>query len=298
MISIEKANLIAALKKVMPGVEKGATVIDGADQLLFTGASVSSYNGEIAVSAPCDTQNVSFSVKGADFYNLVSRMSDVMISLEIVDNKVKLKAGRTKASMTLLDSSKVLELVKDLNLASLEYKPLSEDFVDGVRICALAGNVEAIRGVAVGDCGDTSAIFETDTNRVCINKLPEQMESFWVDDGTFNDALKVGTVCEGKVETIKPYGAFVDLGNGISGLVHISQMSTKRVATPEEVCKEGDVVKVKITKVKDGKVSLSMKALEEAPAPSEDDIPELSQVVSHEKATTNLGDLLKNIKLD
>ena len=110
------------------------------------------------------------------------------------------------------------------------------------------------------------------------------------------DALKVGTVCEGKVETIKPYGAFVDLGNGISGLVHISQMSTKRVATPEEVCKEGDVVKVKITKVKDGKVSLSMKALEEAPA--EDDIPELSQVVSHEKATTNLGDLLKNIKLD
>ena len=112
------------------------------------------------------------------------------------------------------------------------------------------------------------------------------------------EALKIGTVLEGKVETIKPYGAFVDLGNGISGLVHISQMSTKRVATPEEVCKEGDVVKVKITKVKDGKVSLSMKALEEAPAPTEDDIPELSQVVSHEKATTSLGDLLKNIKLD
>ena len=107
------------------------------------------------------------------------------------------------------------------------------------------------------------------------------------------DALAVGTVLEGKVETIKPYGAFVDLGNGISGLVHISQMSTKRVATPEEVCKEGDVVKVKVTKVKDGKVSLSMRALEEAPTPAEDDIPELSSVVSHEKATTSLGDLLK-----
>ena len=112
------------------------------------------------------------------------------------------------------------------------------------------------------------------------------------------DALSVGTVIEGKVETVKPYGVFVDLGNGISGLVHISQMSTKRIATPEEVCKEGDVVKVKVTKVKDGKVSLSMKALEEAPAPTEDDIPELSQVVSHEKATTSLADLLKNIKLD
>ena len=114
------------------------------------------------------------------------------------------------------------------------------------------------------------------------------------------EALAVGTVIEGKVETIKPYGAFVDLGNGISGLVHISQMSTKRIATPEEVCKEGDVVKVKITKVKDGKISLSMKALEEAPASAEedDDIPALSSVVSHEQATTSLGDLLKGIKLD
>ena len=110
--------------------------------------------------------------------------------------------------------------------------------------------------------------------------------------------LKVGTVLEGKVETIKPYGAFVDLGDGISGLVHVSQMSTKRVENPEEVCKEGDTVKVKITRVKDGKVSLSMKALEEAPAAEDSDIPDLASVVSHEKATTSLGDLLKNIKLD
>ena len=42
VIQIEKAKLIESLKKVMPGVEKGNTVIDGADQLLFTGASVSS----------------------------------------------------------------------------------------------------------------------------------------------------------------------------------------------------------------------------------------------------------------
>lgn len=192
-IQIEKAKLIESLKKVMPGVEKGNTVIDGADQLLFTGASVSSYNGEIAVSAPCDTQNVSFSVKGLDFYNLVSRMSDVMLSLEIVEGKVKIKAGRTKASMTLLDSSKVMELIKDLDLASLEYKPVSEEFIDAVRICSLAGNAESIKGVAVSDYEDTSAVFETDTNRVCINKLPEKMDAFWVDDATFNNALKVGT---------------------------------------------------------------------------------------------------------
>lgn len=196
MISIEKASLISALKKVLPGVEKGVTVIDGADQLLFTGASVSSYNGEIAVSAPCDTQGVAFSVKGMDFFNLVSKMSDLMLTIEVADNKVKLKAGRTKASMSLLDSTKVLESVKALDAATCNYKELDPEFLDGARMCALAGNSEALRGVAVGACGESSAIFETDSNRICIHKLPFHMESFWVDDSNFNDALKVGTPIE------------------------------------------------------------------------------------------------------
>ena len=192
-IQIEKAKLIESLKKVMPGVETGNTMIDGTDLLLFTGASVSSYNSEIAVSAPCDTQNVSFSVKGADFFNLVSRMSDVTLSLEVVDSKVKIKAGRTKAAMTLQDSSKVMNLIRDLNVVSLEYKPLPEAFIDAVNICNLSGNAENIRGVAVNDYGEGSAVYETDSVRVCINKLSERMDPFWVDDTTFNNAFKVGT---------------------------------------------------------------------------------------------------------
>ena len=111
------------------------------------------------------------------------------------------------------------------------------------------------------------------------------------------DSLKPGTVLEGTVETIKPYGAFVNLGDGISGLVHVSQLSTKRVATPEEVVKEGQTVKVKVTRIKDGKVSLSMKALEEVPV-SEDVVPDMDKYISHERVTTSLGDLLKGIKLD
>ena len=60
-----------------------------------------------------------------------------------------------------------------------------------------------------------------------------------------------------------PYGAFVSLGNGISGLVHISQISQKRIGSVHEVLKEGQKVKAKILNTNDGKVSLSMKALEE-----------------------------------
>ena len=112
------------------------------------------------------------------------------------------------------------------------------------------------------------------------------------------DSMQVGTVLEGTVETIKPYGAFVDLGDGISGLVHVSQMSIKRVDNPAEVVKEGEKVKVKITKVADGKISLSMKALEDAPVQEKEESVDISLYTTKENATTNLGELLKGLKFD
>ena len=82
--------------------------------------------------------------------------------------------------------------------------------------------------------------------------------------------VEVGLVTEGTVESLQPYGAFVNLGNGLSGLVHISQISEKRIKHPSAVLAVGDKVKVKVIAVKDGKLSLSMKALE-APAQAEED---------------------------
>ena len=107
--------------------------------------------------------------------------------------------------------------------------------------------------------------------------------------------VEVGLVTEGTVETLKPFGAFVRFGDGLSGLVHISQISQKRIKTPGEVLKEGQTVKVKVIGNKDGKISLSMKALEEAvPQPVEEETFELPK---SERLTTSLADLLSKIKL-
>lgn len=105
-----------------------------------------------------------------------------------------------------------------------------------------------------------------------------------------------GTVMEGVVERLMPYGAFISLGNGISGLVHISQICQKRIATPHEVLKEGQKVKVKILNTNDNKVSLSMKALEEEMVDMES-ASEVEEYVSGESVSTSLGDLLAKIKL-
>ena len=110
------------------------------------------------------------------------------------------------------------------------------------------------------------------------------------------DAVEVGSVLEGTVETLQPYGAFIALGDGVSGLVHISQISQKRIKSPKDVLSVGDTVTVKVLKNEDGKISLSMKALQEAPEEEEEEIHvDLPEV---EELTTTLGSLFKNIKLD
>ena len=107
-----------------------------------------------------------------------------------------------------------------------------------------------------------------------------------------------GSVLEGKVESVMPYGAFVDLGEGLSGLVHVSQISQKRIKTPSEVLKEGDTVKVKVLNTNNNKISLSMKAVAES-AETEDVVDEktAAKYSSRESIGTSLGDLLKGIKL-
>jgi len=109
--------------------------------------------------------------------------------------------------------------------------------------------------------------------------------------------LTPGTVTTGIVEKIMPYGAFVNIDKGLTGLVHISQISEKRIKSPNEVIKEGETVTVKITEVKDGKISLSMKAVQDKEEVVDDLVNTPSSYQSGEEVTTSLESLLKNIKL-
>ncbi|AND79439.1 30S ribosomal protein S1 [Streptococcus pantholopis] len=83
--------------------------------------------------------------------------------------------------------------------------------------------------------------------------------------------LAAGDVIDGKVKRLTDFGAFVEVLPGIDGLVHISQISHKRVEDPKDVLSVGQDVKVKVLDVNaaDERVSLSIKALEERPAPAE-----------------------------
>lgn len=107
------------------------------------------------------------------------------------------------------------------------------------------------------------------------------------------EAFKPGSIVDGKVESIQKYGAFVDLGDHISGLVHISQFSERRIKSAAEVVSVGQEVKVRILNVKDGKISLSMKGLLEG----EEVEPDVKEYKAEGEASTSLADLLSGIQL-
>lgn len=77
---------------------------------------------------------------------------------------------------------------------------------------------------------------------------------------------EVGSIIEGKVTGITKFGAFVDLGDGAVGMVHISEVSQSYVNDISEHLQEGQTVKVKVLNVgEDGKISLSIKRAQPRP---------------------------------
>lgn len=96
-----------------------------------------------------------------------------------------------------------------------------------------------------------------DENTVMISRKQVQSEALnWVKSD-----LKVGQTVTGIVKNIKPYGAFVEIGGGIVGLVHIEDLSVARIKTPYERLKIGQKINIMVKSIDkvDGRVILSYK---------------------------------------
>ena len=90
----------------------------------------------------------------------------------------------------------------------------------------------------------------------------EELKKNTKESWTFND-LEVGKKVYGKVINIKPYGAFIKVGDGTVGLLHIEDISVARMSSPEERLKIGEKIPVIVKSIdkKDSKFSLSYKEL-------------------------------------
>ena len=106
-------------------------------------------------------------------------------------------------------------------------------------------------------------VLDVDLNRERISLgLKQTTEDPWVK---LVEEYPVGSIVDGKVTKIVPFGAFIELGNGIECLVHISEMAMRHIDTPAQVVKPGQDVKVKVMEISPERrrISLSMKAAAE-----------------------------------
>jgi len=131
-------------------------------------------------------------------------------------------------------------------------------------------------GAVIGPGGKVIQEIQKETNSTITIEEIENVglvDVFAVDKASIDAAMnwikgivavpEPGEIYKGKVKTITPYGAFVEIMPGKDGLLHISEIEHRRLEKVEEVLKEGDVIEVKLLAVdeKNGKLKLSRKAL-------------------------------------
>ncbi len=180
-------------------------------------------------------------------------------------------------SISLEKCRKVFETSREVRLQILKTmlqtlsKPREEISRHAPRLIQIKINPDKI-GKLIGPGGkvikgieaDTGARVEIDDDGTvtvsCVDAAAAERAREMVENITAE--IKVGTVYDGKVVTIKPFGAFVEILPGQDGMVHISELADKYVEKVEDVVKLGDAVRVKVIAVDDsGRVKLSRKAV-------------------------------------
>jgi small subunit ribosomal protein S1 len=150
--------------------------------------------------------------------------------------------------------------------------------------------------VKVGDKVEVYVIdFDKEKGRISLG-LKEVSENPW---NNVSDKFKVNDIVEGTVVRLTDFGAFIEISEGIEGLVHISEISEERITKPSSVLSVGQKVKVKILSIdeKAQKISLSIKE-----AANNEEREEIKEFLKDKSEEVTLGDLfkdkLKNFKFE
>lgn len=289
-------ELEASFRKITEGDILSGTVIDVSEEGIILDLR---YYTQGVIKAEDMSDDPTFSI-----------LTDVKVGDVIEATVIRMDDGQGNIQLSIKEANQVLAWDK-LKAYRDENKDITVKISD-VTNAGVVAFVEGIRGFI--PASQLSMDYVEDTNpwkgktlKVRVITVDEKQEKLVLsakvilkEKAEEEHARKIamvilGSVFEGTVESLAPYGAFINLGDGLSGLVHISQISQRRIKSPSEIVHVGDKVKVKVLNTNEGKISLSMKALEED---MEAETIEEFDYEADGEATTSLGSLFANIKLN
>lgn len=292
-----KEALEASYRQIKPGDIVTGTVIDVNE----TGVTIDfDYYAPGKIAADQMSDDPKFNI-----------LTDVQKGEEISATVIKTDDGTGNFVLSKKDAND--ELAWDRLEQMMQDKTVIHGMIGGVVNKGVIMYVEGIRGfipaskLAMEYVEDTTSYLNKEVDAIIITVDKEKkrlvlsakdvlVQKAIEEKNKKIEKIAVGTVVEGTVEQLMDYGVFVDIGDGISGLVHISQISDRRLSHPKQAVQVGDKVKVKITKIKDNKISLSIKEANEVINKEVDE--ETFDYKEEGQAITGLGALLKGIKLN
>lgn len=269
VIDISETEITLDLKYYTQGVIKVADMSDDPKFSIHRDVKIGDEISATVISTDDGNGNILLSKKEANQVISWDKIKEIADSDSYVD--VKVSEAVKSGCVAFLEGIRGFIPASKLDLQFVEEEKLSE----------YVGKTLKVKVITA----------DKDANKLVLSAREYLKEQADAKRAEMISNVEVGLVTEGVVESLQNYGAFVNLGNGMTGLVHISQICNQRIAHPSSVLKVGQKVKVKVTAIKDGKLSLSMKALEEIAATEITE--EKIEFESDGDATTSLGDLLK-----
>lgn len=192
-MKIQKTELIEAVKKVMPGVEKGSTIIEGADSVVLTGKTIHSYNDSISVSVPFDSGEVSGVFKGNEFFKLIQKLPEDGMELTPMENGIQIQSGGVTAELNLITAD-IIDYIKSMKVDEWGrvWNELPEDFWEGIRLCKINCSTSPNRGIfSAGSKTEGNLLISADGIRLNYYHLSGPVELFWIDDPAWAELVRL-----------------------------------------------------------------------------------------------------------
>jgi hypothetical protein len=189
-VKVNRTELLKRLKKCMPGIETGQTILEGADSFAFSDGLVHSFNDNMSVTVGVDDllgKKMEGVLPAAEIMGLLGKLPEDEINLKVGPDTWVIVCGGVRAELNQPES-KVLKYVDSLALDTLEFQKLPEGFFTALSTVFLGANRTNYDGVFVKD----NKVYATDSHRLLTYELPEPVPMFWIDSQSQADLLKLG----------------------------------------------------------------------------------------------------------
>jgi small subunit ribosomal protein S1 len=248
------------------GPEVAFVSVGGKSEAQIDLAELKDENGEIEVSIGDRIQAV-----------VVSTSGGVMLSRKGLRNAATLRELENAFQAGVAVEGKVESAIKggyEVRLARTRaFCPLSQiDIIRTADPAVHVGRTYSFRIIEYKDAGKS----------IVVSRRKQLDDEQQASAAAVRKAIVPGAVLPGRVASLRDFGAFVDLGGGIQGLLHVSEMSWSRATAPGAVVAPGDQITVKVLRVDEatGKISLGLKQLQDDPWSTAGTTYEVGQVRS------------------